>query len=1033
MREAVVAQLAVITLLFALPEGFGKVIYVNGNLQTDPVPTGETWATAFTTVQQGIDAASAGDEVWVVAATYPENLLLKAGVALYGGFAGTETNRLDRNWTNHVTILDGRQTNSVVIVQEGATNTTRIDGFRLQKGNALYGGGILCSNASPIIANNRVFENAASDTGGGLCCLLGSPTITNNLFRANTAVFAGGGVACSNAAPTIVGNTFLANLADTGGGIRCYLGSPTVAQNVIVANTAAFLGGGVECVEASPKIQNNLIMANTVINSDAGGGGISCFGLGAPLITGNRILFNWTDDAASSRGGGGIYCEFGSAPRIVNNTLVGNRSLLSGTRDLGGGIYCESIKAVIANNIIAFGSSGIRAAGGTRLNLTNNCVFGNVANYTGKGDHTGTDGNISVDPRFIQSSDYLDVHLAPDSPCRDAGSTALVSTNDVDFDGQPRIQGTTADIGADESDGTTPPLSIGAILRVSPGGDDKQDGLSWASAKRTLQAALDASVHDGGTEIWVAAGTYLERVTLRPFVHVFGGFAGAEASRSERDWHSRITVLDGDYAGSVVTAVSLGAWNTVDGFTIAHGKATNGGGIYCNASSPAIANNTIIANVATNKTGSYGGGGVFCKNSDARLLNNLIRENRATVGGGIYCCGNAVILNNTKRDNLYAPVILNNVFRDNLATGPSAADRGGGGVFAISGRLVIANNLFQGNATTTNATGSSYGGAILLASCSPESLVANNTLLNNKAAFGAGLCLGMSSQTLANNLVVSNTSGIAMFAGGLTTLRNNCVFGNDTNNYTGLPDPTGTNGNISVDPRLDLTGDGYHLLPDSPCIDAGDDSVVQPGWVDLDGLPRILGQHVDIGAYETVQAGDWIPFQAAKGMVQVSIVTVGGITYGQYAITFPDSCYRLAEIAPIVANDHGFSRDFKIEHQTGVDCAAIVSTQTGAFALGQLSPGNYTFTTLSWGQVVETTPFSVPTTQEPTLHSATVLPDGGLRIQVEGIPAIDYVLQASTNLMNWTSISTNQAGLLVVPAPEVQLFARRFYRVQIGN
>jgi probable HAF family extracellular repeat protein/parallel beta-helix repeat protein len=49
-----------------------------------------------------------------------------------------------------------------------------------------------------------------------------------------------------------------------------------------------------------------------------------------------------------------------------------------------------------------------------------------------------------------------------------------------------------------------------------------------------------------------------------------------------------------------------------------------------------------------------------------------------------------------------------------------------------------------------------------------------------------------------------------------------------------------------------LTGLGdYHLLPGSPCINAGDpDYVAGPNETDLDGLPRVIGGRIDMGAYE---------------------------------------------------------------------------------------------------------------------------------------------------------------------------------------
>jgi len=59
-------------------------------------------------------------KVWVAAGTYVENITLKSGVALYGGFAGNETDLSQRNWAANKTILDGNQSGSVVTSPEGA-------------------------------------------------------------------------------------------------------------------------------------------------------------------------------------------------------------------------------------------------------------------------------------------------------------------------------------------------------------------------------------------------------------------------------------------------------------------------------------------------------------------------------------------------------------------------------------------------------------------------------------------------------------------------------------------------------------------------------------------------------------------------------------------------------------------------------------------------------------------------------------------------------------------------------------------------
>ena len=771
-----------------------------------------------------------------------------------------------------------------------------------------------------------------------------------------------------------------------------------------------------ECYGASPEIRNNLLAGNLVVSSGFGGGGISCYASSAPLIVGNRLLYNRAK--GTQYGGGGIFCESSTAVKIINNTLIGNLSTLTPNSDRGGGIRSQSTRTLVVNNLIAFGSSAFQ--GVFPSNLRNNCVFGNLTNNVAN----PAAGNISVDPRLLRGAAYFDVHLLPDSPCIDAGDSSQVSTNDTDFDGQLRVQGAGVDIGADEFGGTTPQPVVCRIIRVTPSGDDAGDGSTWSLAKRTLQAALEAAVWDGPTEVWVAAGSYAERITLQPFAHLYGGFDETETIRDQRNWKSNQSVLDGNQSGSVVTALVGGEWSTVDGFTIRNGLAVRGGGVFFDGASPTLANNTIRDNTATASLRQDAkGGGIYCFSSFAVISNNVLEANSATLGGAIYTEAEF-------KTEFSGPLIVNNQIVRNRTTNSSNAVWGGAGIYATFSSPTIANNLLTQNVAQTNLNGLSFGGALYFQSAH-NALVANNTIVGNVASNGAGICLINASPRIANNIFAFAGSGLF----GSTSspeLRNNCVFGNADSNYQGLPDPTGTDGNLSVDPLfVDGTGD-FHLRTNSPCIDGGDDLLADLGWLDFDGQARIQGTHVDIGADETVQPGSWQRLIATTNLVQVVVTSVGGITYAQFSVTLPDSCHRLWDVAPLVRSGNNFERDFKLAIDTGdISCLDSVTVVEGAFVLGKLAQGNYALTVLSWGDVVQTIPFAVPAQVSNTLL-ASVETNGLFRLRLDGIGRITYVIQASADLAAWTAINTNVGGPFAFTDPETTNASQRFYRALIG-
>ncbi|HYF35259.1 MAG TPA: right-handed parallel beta-helix repeat-containing protein, partial [Prosthecobacter sp.] len=227
-------------------------------------------------------------------------------------------------------------------------------------------------------------------------------------------------------------------------------------------------------------------------------------------------------------------------------------------------------------------------------------------------------------------------------------------------------------------------------LYVAPDGvDDAYHGTA-SRPLRTINAALEiaqAGVATAMVNIRVAAGTYPERVSMRPYVNLLGGYSAADWSR---DISMHVTTLNG-LGGSVVT----GADNALlEGFTITGGSAANGGGIYCNAVSPTIRFCRIVNNTATN------GAGVYVTGAAPQLISCRILSNSSSYGGGVYLTGaspqmiSCVVANNQAAfgDGMYvqagSPMVIN----------CTLAGNGGFGIGAYtSGTCSVTNSILWNN------------------------------------------------------------------------------------------------------------------------------------------------------------------------------------------------------------------------------------------------------------------------------------------------------------------------------------------------
>jgi len=195
------------------------------------------------------------------------------------------------------------------------------------------------------------------------------------------------------------------------------------------------------------------------------------------------------------------------------------------------------------------------------------------------------------------------------------------------------------------------------------------DGTSWATAHLTLQ---DALANSNCTDIWVAKGVYYpdegagqtndarnSTFRLKNGVAIYGGFAGTETARGQRDPAANITVLSGDIdkndtntggdfiaettgdivganAHHVVSGSGADGSAVLDGFTVTAGQANGsstainrGGGMFNNYSSKPKLVNVILAN-------NTGGD---CRNVFGASLNSNSSNNLVEAPGGCTLSG----------------------------------------------------------------------------------------------------------------------------------------------------------------------------------------------------------------------------------------------------------------------------------------------------------------------------------------------------------------------------------------------------------
>ena len=380
-------------------------------VKSDGTGEGASWEEATNDVAWALSTAEAVyqtygymPEIWVAEGVYHGNTTASIafaytkGTKLYGGFAGNETELSQRDYINHVTVLDGQNTRQVLASQSPTSYSsvnTIIDGFTIRNGytTSAYGGGVYINNGNTYLRNCVITNNYAYHGGG---------------------VYAAGG-----------SSNYIVYID------RC----------TITDNTTMNYGGGVYGFYA--KISNSSITNNVSTAS---------YGYGGGIYNGNMdTIINCLIAGNSSYYGAGIYFN-NSNKTVINSTIVNNYA--PGSYGYYAGVYNSAnfVNSVIWGNKVNGTASNLTS--GSSYNFQTSAVEGDMSGYAGvislQSENLG-DGSGLFYPAFV-SPETGDYRLQNQSALIDAG-TSDVPVDSLDLAGTARFYGDAIDIGCYESHG----------------------------------------------------------------------------------------------------------------------------------------------------------------------------------------------------------------------------------------------------------------------------------------------------------------------------------------------------------------------------------------------------------------------------------------------------------------------------------------------------------------------------------------------------------------------------------------------------
>lgn len=87
----------------------------------------------------------------------------------------------------------------------------------------------------------------------------------------------------------------------------------------------------------------------------------------------------------------------------------------------------------------------------------------------------------------------------------------------------------------------------------------------------------------------------------------------------------------------------------------------------------------------------------------------------------------------------------------------------------------------------------------------------------------------------------------------------------------------------------------------------------------------------------------WVPYIPNPAQAKVAITQIDGVWQATVSLTFPNTCYRVADWGSLSFSGQSASCDVQVEWTTNSLCATVQSGDTHVYTLGFLRPGPYVF------------------------------------------------------------------------------------------